>query len=163
MRYELHSGQTKCISEDTHANSISVGKYFLVNPNEGHLLPDSHKITVKMKHEADNVEAGQFSFTAFETGTHYTCTSAVAHKSKTTLTVDFDWRSGVHSAHSKDWSKLAKKSQVEMAHRIYKTSRRGWSPILALENFLSEEETHLSSKRPIERSHRFEHTTEFIF
>ncbi|CAH2045640.1 unnamed protein product [Thlaspi arvense] len=122
MRYELRSGQTKCISEDTHANSISVGKYFIVNPNEGHPLPDSHKITVKvmpaegttMKHEADNVEAGQFSFTAFETGTHYTCISAVAHKPETTLTVDFDWRSGVHSAHSKDWSKLAKKSQVEM-------------------------------------------------
>ncbi|ESQ33008.1 hypothetical protein EUTSA_v10005484mg [Eutrema salsugineum] len=122
MRYELHSGQTKCIAEDIHANSMTVGKYFIVNPNEDHPLPSSHKIIVKvmppqgtvMMHEADMVESGQFSFTASETGNYYACISAVDHKPETTLTIDFDWRSGVHSVHSKDWSKVAKKSQLVM-------------------------------------------------
>lgn len=48
MRFELNSGQMKCISEDIHEKSISVGKYFIVNPNEDHPLPDSHKITAKV-------------------------------------------------------------------------------------------------------------------
>ncbi|KAL0732857.1 hypothetical protein Bca4012_009067 [Brassica carinata] len=119
MRYELLSGHTKCISEEIHANAMSVGKYTIVNPNEDHHpLPDSHKITVRVTspqgtayHEADGVSTGQFSLTAVETGDYITCISAVDHKPETMLTVDFDWRSGVHT---KDWSNVAKKSQVEM-------------------------------------------------
>lgn len=48
MRYELKSGQTKCIAEEIHRNSMSVGKYFIVNPNEDQPLPSSHKIHVKV-------------------------------------------------------------------------------------------------------------------
>ncbi|CAH8387605.1 unnamed protein product [Eruca vesicaria subsp. sativa] len=127
MRYEVHSGQMKCISEDIHAKSMTVGKYFIVNPNdEHHPLPASHKITVKvmspeattMLHEADNMESGQFSFTASENGTYFACFTAVDHKPETTLTIDFDWRSGVHS---NDWSKVVKKSQVEMMESSVKS------------------------------------------
>ena len=52
MRFELHSGQMKCISEDIQEKSISVGKYFIVNPNEDHPLPlpASHKVTAKVVH-----------------------------------------------------------------------------------------------------------------
>lgn len=63
----------------------------------------------KMLHEAAKVEAGQFSFTAFESGNYIACITAVDHKPQTTLTIDFDWKSGVHS---KEWSNVAKKSQV---------------------------------------------------
>ncbi|CAF2000806.1 unnamed protein product [Brassica oleracea var. botrytis] len=127
MRYEVHSGQMKCISEDIHAKSMTVGKYFIVNPNdEHHPLPDSHKIIVQvvmspqgtMLHEADNTESGQFSFTASETGSYLACITAVDHKPETTLTIDFDWRSGVHS---QDWSKVVKKSQVEMMESSVKS------------------------------------------
>lgn len=59
-----------------------------------------------MLHEADNVESGQFSFTASETGSYLTCITAVNHNPEKTLTIDLDWRSGVHS---KDWSKVVKK------------------------------------------------------
>ncbi|KAH0899465.1 hypothetical protein HID58_049033, partial [Brassica napus] len=123
MRFELHSGQMKCISEDIQEKSISVGKYFIVNPNEDHPLPlpASHKVTAKMMspkwntlHEAVKVEAGEFSFTASETGDYFTCISAVDYKPETTLTIDFVWTSGVHSVHSKDWSKVPKRSQVKM-------------------------------------------------
>ncbi|KAG2261579.1 hypothetical protein Bca4012_013705 [Brassica carinata] len=126
MRYEIHSGQMKCISEDIHEKSMTVGKYFIVNPNdEHHPLPASHKIIVNvmspqgtMLHEADNMESGQFSFTASETGSYLACITAVDHKPETTLTIDFDWRSGVHSD---DWSKVVKKSQVEMMESSVKS------------------------------------------
>ncbi|KAJ0248015.1 Transmembrane emp24 domain-containing protein p24delta7 [Hirschfeldia incana] len=117
MRYELLSGHTKCISEEIHANAMSVGKYSVVNPHEDHPLPASHKITVKVTspqgnayHEADGVSNGQFSLTAVETGDYITCISAVDHKPETMLTIDFDWRTGVHS---RDWPNVAKMSQVE--------------------------------------------------
>jgi hypothetical protein len=61
-------------------------------------------------HESDGVESGQFSFVAVETGDYISCFSAVDHKPETTLIIDFDWRTGIHT---KDWSNVAKKSQVE--------------------------------------------------
>ena len=48
MRFELESGNTKCVSEDIKANAMSVGKYTIVNPNEDYPLPDSHKLTVRV-------------------------------------------------------------------------------------------------------------------
>lgn len=49
MRFELQTGSTKCISEDIKSNAMTVGKYSVVNPNEGYPIPDSHRITVKVK------------------------------------------------------------------------------------------------------------------
>ncbi|KAL1192922.1 Transmembrane emp24 domain-containing protein p24delta8 [Cardamine amara subsp. amara] len=65
----------------------------------------------KVMHEAYKVEAGQFSFTALESGNYITCITAIDHKPETTLTIDFDWKSGVLS---NQWSTVAKKSQVVM-------------------------------------------------
>ena len=48
LRFELQSGHTKCISEDIKSNSMTVGKYSVVNPSEGHPLPDSHRFTVRV-------------------------------------------------------------------------------------------------------------------
>lgn len=97
---------------------MSVGKYNVVNPNEGHPLPDSHKLTVRVTssygnnyHYADKVDYGQFAFTANEAGDYMACFWAPDHKPPTTITVDFDWRSGVAA---KDWSNVAKKGQIEV-------------------------------------------------
>lgn len=57
------------------------------------------------------MSTGHFSLTAVETGDYITCFSAVDHKPETVLTIDFDWRTGIHS---KDWSNVAKLSQVEV-------------------------------------------------
>ncbi|XVE53185.1 hypothetical protein DITRI_Ditri02bG0183600 [Diplodiscus trichospermus] len=118
LRFELLSGQTKCISEDIKGNSMSVGKYHVVNPNENHPLPDSHKITVRVTssygnnfHSAEKMETGQFAFTAAEAGDYMACFWAPDHSPPITLTVDFDWRTGVHS---KDWTNVAKKGQVDV-------------------------------------------------
>ena len=49
LRFELESGLTKCIAEDINTNSLTVGKYSIVNPHDGQPLPESHKLTVKVR------------------------------------------------------------------------------------------------------------------
>lgn len=48
LRFEIQSGHTKCISEDIKSNSMTVGKYQIVSPNEGQPLPDAHRFTVRV-------------------------------------------------------------------------------------------------------------------
>ncbi|KAL8157306.1 hypothetical protein AgCh_002125 [Apium graveolens] len=126
VRFDLESGHTKCIAEDIKANSMTVGKYTIVNPNEAHHtfsqepqqpLPDSHKLTVRVTaasgnsyHYADHVQSGQFSFQAVEAGDYMACFWALDQSPATTMTVDFDWRSGVAA---KDWSNVAKKGSID--------------------------------------------------
>ncbi|KAL2344586.1 hypothetical protein Fmac_005871 [Flemingia macrophylla] len=118
LRFELQSGHTKCISEDIKSNSMTVGKYHIVNPSEGYPLPDSHRITVRVTssygnnyHYGDRVQNGQFAFVAVEAGDYMACFWAVDHNPATTLTVDFEWKTGVAA---KDWSNVAKKGQVDV-------------------------------------------------
>ncbi|KAF6171804.1 hypothetical protein GIB67_007325 [Kingdonia uniflora] len=117
LRFDLQSGHTKCMSEDIKANSMSVGKYSVVNPNEGYPMPDTHRINVRITssygsalHTMDNVESGNFALTAGESGDYMACFWVVEHKPPVTITVDFDWKSGVSA---KDWTNVAKKGQVD--------------------------------------------------
>ncbi|XP_050271644.1 transmembrane emp24 domain-containing protein p24delta7-like [Quercus robur] len=117
LRYDLQSGTTKCISEEIKSNAMSVGKYSVINPNEGFPLPDTHRVTVRVNsphgnnyHFGDNVEAGNFAFTAAESGDYTACFWTPEHKAPVTVTIEFDWRTGVAA---KDWSNVAKKGQVE--------------------------------------------------
>ncbi|KAL8518647.1 hypothetical protein ACS0TY_009843 [Phlomoides rotata] len=119
IRFDLESGHTKCISEDIKSNSMTVGKYHIVNPNEGVPLPDSHKITVRVTsaygnsyHYSDHVTEGHFAFQAVEAGDYMACFFASDHKPSTTITIDFDWKSGVAA---KDWTNVAKKGSVEVS------------------------------------------------
>lgn len=117
LRFELESGHTKCIAEELKSNSMTVGKYSIVNPQDGHPMPDSHRVTVRVTsshgnsyHQAEHVESGQFAYTAAEAGDYMACFWAADHKPPVTLTVDFDWRSGVAA---KDWTNVAKKGSVD--------------------------------------------------
>lgn len=67
-------------------------------------------------HYADHVDSGTFAFTAAETGDYTACFWAPEHKPSTTVTIDFDWRTGVAA---KDWSKVAKKGQIEVSNFIF--------------------------------------------
>ncbi|KAH1092226.1 hypothetical protein J1N35_019483 [Gossypium stocksii] len=116
MRFELDSGQTKCISEDIRTNAMSVGKYAIVNPHQDS-LPHSHKLTVKVSspyghsyHIGEDVDSGNFAFTATENGAYTSCFWAINHQPPVKLTIDFVWRTGVAA---KDWSQVAKKGQVD--------------------------------------------------
>ncbi|XP_004516568.1 transmembrane emp24 domain-containing protein p24delta9-like [Cicer arietinum] len=118
LRFELQSGHTKCISEDIKSNSMTVGKYTVINPNEGYPLPDSHRFTVRVTsshgnnfHYGDRVQSGQFAFVAAESGDYMTCFWAVDNKPPVTLTIDLEWKTGVAA---KDWSNVAKKGQVDV-------------------------------------------------
>ncbi|CAM8922236.1 unnamed protein product [Rhodiola kirilowii] len=117
VRFDLQSGHTKCIAEDIKSNAMTVGKYGVVNPNEGYPLPDSHKLTVRVNsaygnnyHTADHVESGQFAFTAPENGDYTACFWAPDHKPEFTISVDFEWKSGMEA---KDWTNVAKKGSVD--------------------------------------------------
>ncbi|XP_028762008.1 transmembrane emp24 domain-containing protein p24delta9-like [Neltuma alba] len=129
LRFELQSGHTKCISEDIKSNSMTVGKYSIVNPNDGFPIPDSHKVTVRVTssygnnyHYADQVTTGQFAFVAVEAGDYMACFWAPDHNPQTTMTIDFDWRTGVAA---KDWSNVAKKGHVDVMElelkKLYET------------------------------------------
>lgn len=67
-------------------------------------------------HHAEDVASGQFAFTAVEAGDYMACFTAVDHKPEVTLSIDFDWRTGVQS---KSWSSVAKKSQVEVSLKCF--------------------------------------------
>ncbi|XP_010258268.1 PREDICTED: transmembrane emp24 domain-containing protein p24delta9 [Nelumbo nucifera] len=118
LRFDLQSGHSKCIAEDIKSNTMSVGQYNIINPNEGHPLPDSHKVTVRVTstynnnyHFGENVESGQFAFTAAEAGDHMTCFWAPEHKPPITMTVDFEWKIGIAA---KDWPDVANKEQLNV-------------------------------------------------
>ncbi|KAG4958729.1 hypothetical protein AAZX31_13G046800 [Glycine max] len=119
MRFDLQSGQTKCISEDIKTNAMSVGKYSVVNPQEGYPLPDSHRIIVKVTsphahtyHFGDHVDSGNYAFTASEAGDYSACFWVQdTRDAPSVVTIEFEWRTGVAA---KDWSKVAKKGQIEV-------------------------------------------------
>ncbi|XP_073261840.1 transmembrane emp24 domain-containing protein p24delta9 isoform X2 [Populus alba] len=90
MRFDLQSGHTKCISEDIKNSAITVGKYNAVNPNEGYPLPDTHKLNVRVTSPYGN---------------NY------HHGDQVDSAIEFEWKTGVAA---KDWSKIAKKEQVEV-------------------------------------------------
>lgn len=48
MRFDLQTGVTRCIAEDIKKNSMTIGNYSIVNPNEGQPLPSDHTITVQV-------------------------------------------------------------------------------------------------------------------
>ncbi|KAF5190110.1 Transmembrane emp24 domain-containing protein p24delta9 [Thalictrum thalictroides] len=118
LRFDIQSGHTKCIAEDIKSNAMTVGKYSIVNPNEGHPLPESHKVTVRVTstygnnyHYGDNVQSGQYAFTAAEAGDYMACFYAIDHKPVTTITIDFEWKTGIAA---KDWTNVAKKGQIDV-------------------------------------------------
>ncbi|OVA12222.1 GOLD [Macleaya cordata] len=117
LHFDLQSGHTKCIAEEIKSNAMTVGKYSIVNPNEGQPMPDTHKITVRVTssygnnyHYGDHVDSGNFAFTAAETGDYLACFWAPDHKPPVTLTLDFDWKTGVAA---KNWPSVAKKGQID--------------------------------------------------
>ncbi|KAJ8498536.1 hypothetical protein OPV22_009088 [Ensete ventricosum] len=118
LRFELQSGNTKCVSEDIKLHAMSVGKYAVVNPSDSGPLPDSHKITVRVTspygnsiHYADLVDSGNFAFTSNEEGDYLACLWAPDQKPPATMVVEFEWRTGVTA---KDWPNVAKKGQIDV-------------------------------------------------
>ena len=59
------------------------------------------------------MESGNFAFTTAETGDYTTCFWAPENKPPTTVTVEFEWRTGVAAT---DWSNVAKKGQIEVSN-----------------------------------------------
>ncbi|KAF7809089.1 transmembrane emp24 domain-containing protein p24delta9-like [Senna tora] len=153
LRFELQSGHTKCISEDIKSNSMTVGKYNIVNPHEDQPLPDSHKVTVRVTssygnnyHYSDQVPSGQFAFVAVEAGDYMACFWAPDHKPQITMTIDFDWKTGVAA---KDWSNVAKKGHVDYSNGIrgsYEVMEMELKKLYETVNSIHEEMYYLRSR-----------------
>ncbi|KAF5939385.1 hypothetical protein HYC85_023644 [Camellia sinensis] len=94
LRFDFQSSHSKCIAEDIKTNSMSIAKYTIVNPNDPLPFPKSHKITVR----------------AAEAEDYMTCFWALDHKPQSTITIDFDWKTGVAA---KDWTNVAKKGTID--------------------------------------------------
>ncbi|KAL4363657.1 hypothetical protein GQ457_04G010960 [Hibiscus cannabinus] len=116
LRFEVRSGETKCISEDINSNSMTRGTYYVVNPNEDQAqpLPYSHtlnvKVGVKLCVFGGEGDKGEFVFTAAEQGDYTACFTASDHSPLITVTVDFEWRTSVLF---KDWVNIARKGKVD--------------------------------------------------
>eukprot|EP00252_Welwitschia_mirabilis_P025894 TRINITY_DN8261_c0_g1_i1.p1 TRINITY_DN8261_c0_g1~~TRINITY_DN8261_c0_g1_i1.p1 ORF type:complete len:225 (-),score=23.34 TRINITY_DN8261_c0_g1_i1:295-969(-) len=126
LRFDLQSGQTKCIADDIQNNILVLGNYHVVKPgSEDHHfgtgnvppLDDSHKITVRVTspygnsvHFADLVERGHFSFTTSEAGDYMTCFWMPHAHPVVTSTIEFEWKSGVLA---KDWTSIAKREKID--------------------------------------------------
>lgn len=67
-------------------------------------------------HYADHVPSGQFAFQASEAGDYMACFWAADHKPQATITVDFDWKSGVAA---KDWTNVAKKGSIDVSPSLH--------------------------------------------
>ncbi|XP_076954372.1 transmembrane emp24 domain-containing protein p24delta9-like [Bidens hawaiensis] len=118
MRFDLETGATKCITEDIKINAMTIGKYNIVKPVEGFPLSAEDRITVRVTsplgnnyHYADRKESGNFAFTTGEAGDYMACFWAAKQSPDKSLSINFEWKSGLAA---KDWSKVAKKGQVEM-------------------------------------------------
>uniref|UniRef100_A0A0D9Z813 GOLD domain-containing protein n=1 Tax=Oryza glumipatula TaxID=40148 RepID=A0A0D9Z813_9ORYZ len=132
LRFDLQSGHTKCISDDIKVGAMAVGKYHVVAPEGGGstsssssssssaqpLLPESHRVSLRVTspygnslHYSENVQSGNFAFTASEAGDYLACFWAPDHRPTATVGFEFDWRSGVSA---RDWTNVAKKGQVDM-------------------------------------------------
>jgi len=60
MRFDIESGHSKCITEDIKISAMTVGKYSLVNPNEGYPMPDDYKLTVKVHESYPSLDFSHF-------------------------------------------------------------------------------------------------------
>ncbi|KAL7608317.1 hypothetical protein Lser_V15G11585 [Lactuca serriola] len=117
VRFQIESGVAKCIHDELKINSMTVAEYSVVNPNEGHPLPEHHKISValftpkeKRLHHGELIESGQFTYQVEENGKHLLCFLTDAHEPILNTTVELNWRSGIAA---KGWSNVAKKETVD--------------------------------------------------
>jgi p24 family protein delta-1 len=129
LRFDLKSGHTKCISDDIKVGAMAVGKYHIVDPDDGSFssssqqLPDTHRISLRVSspygnnlHYSENVQSGNFAFTASEAGDYLACFWAPDHRPPATIAFEFDWRSGVYA---KGWGAVAiKKGQVDVSAAV---------------------------------------------
>ncbi|CAL5188668.1 unnamed protein product [Lathyrus oleraceus] len=120
IRFELsHGKDARCFSEDLIKNSMVVGHYSIVNQNNDQPLPPNHTIGVQVSthgvtnailYRADEIQLGQFAFTADETEQYLICFLGTTEDYKGTLSIDFDIRSGVTTLGRPN---IAKRSNID--------------------------------------------------
>lgn len=72
-------------------------------------------------HFAEQVESGNFAFTAMQPGDYLTCfwLSKPYHNPPIRVTVDFEWKSGVST---RNWKSVVKKGNINVSYRSFFSS-----------------------------------------
>lgn len=70
-------------------------------------------------HFANHVESGQFKFETTEEGNYVACFWGVEHHPKITLSVDFEWGTGVAVAAKTGFNNVAKRRNVDVSQFTY--------------------------------------------
>ncbi|XP_058772511.1 transmembrane emp24 domain-containing protein p24delta8-like [Vicia villosa] len=120
IRFELsHGKDARCFSEELIKNSMIVGNYSIVNHNKDQPLPPNHTIAVQVSthgvtnaiiYRADDIQLGQFAFTAYETEQYLVCFMGTTEDYKVKLSIDFDIRTGVTTLGRPN---IAKRSNID--------------------------------------------------
>ncbi|GAU46550.1 hypothetical protein TSUD_241410 [Trifolium subterraneum] len=120
MRFDLSYGKSaKCFFEDIQKiHTMVYGNYSIVNPNKDHPLNPIHTITAQVTHAeegtkyhlAERVQAGQFAFTAYQSGDYLVCFRVTSDDPQLTLSIDFDWKTGVAA---RGRPNIAKRSNID--------------------------------------------------
>ncbi|GAU51563.1 hypothetical protein TSUD_414200 [Trifolium subterraneum] len=119
MKFDLPFAAARCFAEDIKKYSMTFGKYSIVSPNEGHPVHENQTITVRVTtqggssshHFAEHVQSGQFAFVAQESGDYLVCFwSDASNNHQVTLSIDFEWKTGVAA---KESSNIVKKSKID--------------------------------------------------
>ncbi|XP_058775377.1 transmembrane emp24 domain-containing protein p24delta9-like [Vicia villosa] len=125
MRFELPYCKYKsarCFTKEINKNSMVVGKYSIVDHDK---LPPNYTISVEVSthgdrleifHFAENVQLGQFSFTAYTSEPYFVCFMDTINDPKVRLSIDFEMKAGVKTL---DRLNILKRSQIDgMAREI---------------------------------------------
>jgi len=67
-------------------------------------------------HLAERVQAGQFAFTAYQSGDYVICFVDKTEDPQIALSIDFEWRTGMATI---DRHSIAKKTNVDVSFSIY--------------------------------------------
>lgn len=110
MRFDLHSGDTKCFAEELIEKSLVLGNYHVVSENAPNISAKVSTPYGSPKHFHERVSEGEFAFNADEEGNYMVCFWMPDAPKGTQITIEFSWKTGVAA---KDWATIAKRERID--------------------------------------------------
>ncbi|WOL12565.1 transmembrane emp24 domain-containing protein p24delta10 [Canna indica] len=110
--FHLSSGSVKCFSEELRAEAMSVAHFRVADepPSGRNVSASVMDPNGENLRRADGVESGEFAFVAENAGKYTTCFWSPHFQLQVTVTVDFEWKTGIAA---KDWTSFAEKGNID--------------------------------------------------
>ncbi|XP_072998266.1 transmembrane emp24 domain-containing protein p24delta9-like [Typha latifolia] len=112
---DVPSGRVKCLTEDLRRSALSYARYRVVSS-----FSSTTNLTVSTRvsdpfgetiHHAEEVERGEFSFQAEETGKHTACFWSPRFEISGLVSVEVEWKTGIRA---RDWKAVVKKGDIDV-------------------------------------------------